>query len=235
MHKPKSAKRTAPTPRQLDEMIEEATVEFSLARKRISSCAREHLLRAQRIARIRKTRDDVFMRNTRVVAKDIGLAPSVGHKADHEFNRKPRPADDRFASEHAGGERNARMLRHRRSATPFSEADITRTRRARRCQNFTVRARSSRKSENDLAMHASCGVVLASSIIAPRRSNSAHLHRPWRATLVHAIAAEHRRSDAWPDAGPADGRHSGPLLATNFGVPESTFAGIPSVKQSLSA
>jgi hypothetical protein len=47
---------------------------FSLARKRISGCAREYLLRAQGIARIGKTRDDVVVGHPRVIPEDIGLA-----------------------------------------------------------------------------------------------------------------------------------------------------------------
>src|SRR6266404_1042365 len=92
---------------------------FSLARKRISGCVREYPLRAQYIARIGKTRDDVIVSNPRVIPEDVGLAPSVGHQPDHEFDRQPCPTDDRFAEEHVGGERNARMLDHGRLATPF--------------------------------------------------------------------------------------------------------------------
>ena len=65
----------------------------------------------------------------------IGLAPSICHQPDHEFDRQPCPTDDRFADEHVGGERNTRMLDHGRLATPFFGADITQTQRARRCQN----------------------------------------------------------------------------------------------------
>src|SRR4029450_5389086 len=75
---------------------------FSLARKRLSGCAREYLLRAQRIARIGKTRNDVVVGNPWVIPEDIGLAPSVGHQPDHEFDRQPCPADDRFVDEHVG-------------------------------------------------------------------------------------------------------------------------------------
>src|SRR5882757_5271986 len=97
---------------------------FSLARKRILGRAREYFLRAQRIACVGKTSDDVVVGNTWVIPEDIGLAPSVGHQADHEFDRNPRPADDRFAGEHVGGERNARMLRHGRLALRFSRLTL---------------------------------------------------------------------------------------------------------------
>jgi hypothetical protein len=60
---------------------------FSLARKRISRCAREYLLRAQRIARIGKACDDVVVGNSRVIPEDIGLAPPIGHQSDYEFDR----------------------------------------------------------------------------------------------------------------------------------------------------
>ena len=40
--------------------------------------------------------------------------------------------------------------------------------------------------------------VVGGGIIAPRRSSSAHLHRPWRATSQYAIAAETRRFRAYP-------------------------------------
>src|SRR6266436_6535483 len=93
---------------------------FSFARKRISGCAREYFLRAQRIARIGKTRDDIVVSNPRVIPEDIGLAPSICHQPDHEFDRQPCPTDDRFADEHVGGERDTRMLDHGRLATPFS-------------------------------------------------------------------------------------------------------------------
>src|SRR5262249_34885532 len=63
---------------------------FSLARKRISGCAREYLSRAERIARIGKTRDDIVVGNTRVIPEDIGLAPSVRHQADDEFDFESR-------------------------------------------------------------------------------------------------------------------------------------------------
>jgi hypothetical protein len=46
---------------------------FSLARKRISGCAREYLLRAQRVARISEARDDVVVRDARVIPQDLGL------------------------------------------------------------------------------------------------------------------------------------------------------------------
>lgn len=95
---------------------------FSLARKRISGCVREYPLRAQYIARIGKTRDDVIVSNPRVIPEDIGLAPSVGHQPDREFDRQPCPTDDRLADEHVGGERNARMLDHGRLDTPLASA-----------------------------------------------------------------------------------------------------------------
>src|SRR3977135_584567 len=37
----------------------------------------------------------------------------------------------------------------------------------------------------------------ARGIIVPRRSNSAHLHRPWRVTSECVIGANRRRSCAW--------------------------------------
>ncbi len=58
----------------------------SLARKRISGCAREYLLRAQDIARIGKTRDDVVVGHPRVIPEDIGLRSSSNPK--HRFTAR---------------------------------------------------------------------------------------------------------------------------------------------------
>ena len=101
-----------------------AAGKFSLARKRKSGRAREYLLRAQCIARVGETREDVLVRNARVILQDIGFAPPVGHQPDHEFDRKSRAANDRLPSEHFGRERDARMLHHELLATPFSELTL---------------------------------------------------------------------------------------------------------------
>src|SRR5882762_6236544 len=82
---------------------------FSLARKRISSCARKYLFRAQHIAGIGETGGNVFMRDARIIRQDLGLAPSVGHQSDHEFDRQPSTLDDWLADKHLGIHRNAGM------------------------------------------------------------------------------------------------------------------------------
>src|SRR5882672_2246943 len=50
---------------------------FSLARKRMSGRARVYLLSTQHVARVGKTRDDVIVRDIRVVGEDIRLAPTI--------------------------------------------------------------------------------------------------------------------------------------------------------------
>ena len=75
-----------------------------------SGRARKHFLRAQCIASIGETREDVVARNTWIILQDIGFAPPVGHQADHEFDGKSRAAYDRFAGEHVGRKRDARMI-----------------------------------------------------------------------------------------------------------------------------
>src|SRR5437868_14268196 len=50
---------------------------FSLARKRMSGCAWEYLLRTQRIARIRKAGDDVVVSRARLMNQNLYVAPSV--------------------------------------------------------------------------------------------------------------------------------------------------------------
>jgi len=67
-------------------------------------------IRAQCIASIGETREDVVARNTWVILQNIGFAPSVGHQADHEFDGKSRATYDGFADEHVGRKRDARMI-----------------------------------------------------------------------------------------------------------------------------
>ena len=93
----------------------------------MSGCARIDFLRAQRIARVVETRNNIVVCNARVIRQNIGLTPSVGHQTNHEFDRKPRSANDRFAGEHVGGQRNARMVGHGRWVTPLFKGDVTRT------------------------------------------------------------------------------------------------------------
>ena len=97
----------------------------------MSGCAREYFLRTQHIACIGETRDDVVMGNAGTVPQNIRLAPFISHQADHEFDRKARPADDRFAGQHFGNERNAGMLglidgTPRSSKVRLPESDIQR-------------------------------------------------------------------------------------------------------------
>src|ERR1700726_325491 len=80
---------------------------FSLARKRISGCAGEDLFGAQRVTRICEAGHDVVVSYSGVIRHDVGFLPSVGHQSDHEFDRKPGPADDRLAGQHGRVERNA--------------------------------------------------------------------------------------------------------------------------------
>ena len=62
------------------------------ARKRISGCSREYPLRAQRIAGICQTGDDVVVGDVRGTRQDIGLGPPVGRQTDDESteSRVPR-------------------------------------------------------------------------------------------------------------------------------------------------
>jgi hypothetical protein len=50
--------------------------------------------RAQNVTRIGQAGADVFAREARIVRQDIGLAPTVGHKADDEFDGKARSANN---------------------------------------------------------------------------------------------------------------------------------------------
>src|SRR5262249_60232190 len=85
---------------------------FSFARKRILSFAREHLLRAQGVARIGKARNNILVGNSRVIRQNIGLGPSIGHQANHELDRNPRSANDRLADQYVGRERDAWVSGH---------------------------------------------------------------------------------------------------------------------------
>src|SRR5713226_7960295 len=80
---------------------------FSLARKRISGRAGEDLFGTQRVTRICEAGDDVVVSYSGVIRHDVGFLPSVGHQSDHEFDRKPGPADDGLAGQHGRVERNA--------------------------------------------------------------------------------------------------------------------------------
>lgn len=65
----------------------------SFAKKRKSGGAREYLFRAQGIACVGETRDNIVVWNARIILQDIGFASSVGRQSDHEFDRKSRPAN----------------------------------------------------------------------------------------------------------------------------------------------
>jgi hypothetical protein len=85
---------------------------FSFARNRMSGRAGLHLLRAQCIACIGKTRDNVIVRDIWVMSENISLGPAIREQTDHKFHRKSGPTDHRLPSEHVGRHRNARMIRH---------------------------------------------------------------------------------------------------------------------------
>ena len=98
-----------------------------------SGRARKHFLRAQCIASIGKTREDVLVRNTWIILQNIGFAPSVGHQADHEFDGKSRAAYDGFAREHVRRKRDARMIHDGWLSDPVFRIDITRNWPGTRC------------------------------------------------------------------------------------------------------
>src|SRR5215813_6048845 len=85
---------------------------FSLERERISGCAAKYFLRTQRVAGIGKASDEVVVHDPWVIGQNIAFAPTVGHQADHELDRKPGAVDDGLAGEHVRIECNARMLGH---------------------------------------------------------------------------------------------------------------------------
>src|ERR1700730_16912656 len=97
---------------------------FSLARNRISCCAGEYLFRSQGIPRVGKTRDYVLVGYSGIVGEDIGFAPSLGHQADDEFHREPRPAHDGLAGQDLRIERDARGLGSHVGVTSFVSQEV---------------------------------------------------------------------------------------------------------------
>jgi len=91
-----------------------------------SGRARKHFLRAQCIASIGETGEDVVVRNTWIILQNIGFAPSVGHQADHEFDGNSRAAYDGFAREHVRRKHDARMIHDGWLSDPVFRIDITR-------------------------------------------------------------------------------------------------------------
>src|SRR3954447_13828752 len=57
-----------------------------------------------------------------IIAQNIRLAPAVGQQADHEFEGKPCPADDRLAGEDLRVECDARVLRPSYPAAWFMQS-----------------------------------------------------------------------------------------------------------------
>jgi len=74
-----------------------------------------------------ETRNNIVVCNGRVIRQNIGLGPSVGHQINHEFDRKPRSANDRFVGEHVGERAKCEDDRSWSRVTLFFKGDITRT------------------------------------------------------------------------------------------------------------
>jgi hypothetical protein len=77
-----------------------------------SSRGRVDFLGAQHASRVCQTRNDIFMRYSRIIFQDIGFRPAVRHQSDHELDRQPATIYDRFSGQNSLIDDYPRLIRH---------------------------------------------------------------------------------------------------------------------------
>jgi len=90
----------------------------------MSGGARKNSLRTQRLARISKAGEDGLVADPGIICENVRFAPSLGHQADHEFDRQAGAPNNRLPSQYLRVKRDARRLRGYGSTAPLSPTNV---------------------------------------------------------------------------------------------------------------